>query len=59
MGSEMPFEQRIVAFSVVEGIFFSDSFCAIFGKKKFYTSFDKKVYRKKVGGKRMYLCTEK
>jgi ribonucleoside-diphosphate reductase subunit M2 len=33
MESDMPFEQRIVAFAVVEGIFFSGSFCAIFWLK--------------------------
>ena len=33
MQSDLPFEQRIVAFSVVEGIFFSGSFCAIFWLK--------------------------
>ena len=33
MESDRPFEERIVAFSVVEGIFFSGSFCAIFWLK--------------------------
>ena len=32
--SEAPFAQRLVAFAVVEGIFFSGSFCAIFWLKK-------------------------
>ena len=29
-----PFEERIIAFAIVEGIFFSSSFCAIFWLKK-------------------------
>lgn len=33
MDSDKPFEQRIVAFAVVEGIFFSGSFCSIFWLK--------------------------
>lgn len=33
MLSERPYEQRVVAFAVVEGIFFSGSFCAIFWLK--------------------------
>lgn len=32
--SEAPFAQRLVAFAVVEGVFFSGSFCAIFWLKK-------------------------
>ena len=32
--SHAPFAQRLVAFAVVEGIFFSGSFCAIFWLKK-------------------------
>lgn len=31
---ELPFQQRLVAFAIVEGIFFSASFCAIFWLKK-------------------------
>jgi len=34
MGANAPFAQRLVAFSCVEGIFFSGSFCAIFWLKK-------------------------
>jgi len=34
MNKEAPFIQRLVAFSCVEGIFFSGSFCAIFWLKK-------------------------
>lgn len=34
MQSEAPFAQRIVAFSIVEGLFFSGAFCAIFWLKK-------------------------
>lgn len=31
---ELPFQQRLVAFAIVEGIFFSASFCSIFWLKK-------------------------
>lgn len=34
MAADAPFEQRLVAFAAVEGIFFSGSFCAIFWLKK-------------------------
>lgn len=34
MDSKVPFEERLVAFAAVEGIFFSSSFCAIFWLKK-------------------------
>jgi len=34
MSSEAPFQQRLVAFAAIEGIFFSGSFCAIFWLKK-------------------------
>jgi ribonucleoside-diphosphate reductase subunit M2 len=34
IASDQPFGQRLVAFAVVEGIFFSGSFCAIFWLKK-------------------------
>lgn len=34
MDSERPFGERLVAFSAVEGIFFSGSFCAIYWLKK-------------------------
>lgn len=34
LDSSRPFEERVVAFSVVEGIFFSGSFCAIFWLKE-------------------------
>lgn len=34
ISSDRPFGERLVAFSVVEGIFFSGSFCAIFWLKK-------------------------
>ncbi len=34
MESDKPFEQRVVAFAVVEGVFFSGSFCAIFWLKE-------------------------
>ena len=34
MHSDAPFAQRLVAFAVVEGLFFSGSFCAIFWLKK-------------------------
>lgn len=34
LGSENTFAQRLVAFSIVEGVFFSGSFCAIFWLKK-------------------------
>jgi ribonucleotide reductase beta subunit family protein with ferritin-like domain len=30
---DLPFEQRIIAFAIVEGVFFSGSFCAIFWLK--------------------------
>jgi ribonucleotide reductase beta subunit family protein with ferritin-like domain len=33
MQSDRPFEERIIAFSIVEGIFFSGAFCAIFWLK--------------------------
>lgn len=33
MDSKKPFSQRIIAFAVIEGIFFSGSFCAIFWLK--------------------------
>ena len=33
MTSDKPFEQRIIAFAIVEGVFFSGSFCAIFWLK--------------------------
>ena len=33
MVSSKPFEQRIIAFAIVEGLFFSGSFCAIFWLK--------------------------
>jgi ribonucleotide reductase beta subunit family protein with ferritin-like domain len=33
MNNDKPFEERIIAFSIVEGIFFSGSFCAIFWLK--------------------------
>jgi ribonucleotide reductase beta subunit family protein with ferritin-like domain len=33
MSSEQPFEQRVIAFAIIEGIFFSGSFCAIFWLK--------------------------
>ena len=32
--SEAPFAQRLIAFSIVEGVFFSGSFCSIFWLKK-------------------------
>jgi ribonucleotide reductase beta subunit family protein with ferritin-like domain len=32
--SDAPFSQRLIAFAIVEGIFFSGSFCAIFWLKK-------------------------
>jgi len=32
--SEAPFAQRLIAFAIVEGVFFSGSFCAIFWIKK-------------------------
>lgn len=32
--SSLPFQERLVAFSVVEGVFFSASFCSIFWLKK-------------------------
>merc|ERR1711861_31584 len=34
MGENCSFAERVVAFSAVEGIFFSGSFCAIFWLKK-------------------------
>jgi len=34
IASDAPFEQRLVAFACVEGIFFSGSFCAIFWLKR-------------------------
>lgn len=34
IGSDEPFAQRLVAYTAVEGIFFSGSFCAIFWLKK-------------------------
>lgn len=34
LSADAPFEQRLVAFAAVEGIFFSGSFCAIFWLKK-------------------------
>ena len=34
MDSSLPFQQRLVAFACVEGIFFSGAFCAIFWLKK-------------------------
>jgi len=34
MTSDKPFEQRIISFAIVEGIFFSGSFCAIFWLKE-------------------------
>ena len=33
MNNDLPFEERLVAFAVVEGLFFSASFCAIFWLK--------------------------
>lgn len=33
LASERPFEQRVIAFAIVEGVFFSGSFCAIFWLK--------------------------
>jgi len=36
--SDRPFEDRVIAFAVVEGIFFSGSFCAIFWLKRKYPS---------------------
>jgi ribonucleoside-diphosphate reductase beta chain len=33
MNSNRPFEERLIAFAIVEGIFFSGSFCAIFWLK--------------------------
>jgi len=44
MDSSHPFEQRIVGFACVEGIFFSGSFCAIFWLK------DRGVMTKALGG---------
>jgi len=44
MNSDTPFEQRLVAFACVEGIFFSGSFCAIFWLK------DKGIMTKALGG---------
>lgn len=44
MNPKMPFEQRLVAFACVEGIFFSGSFCAIFWLK------DRGVMTKALGG---------
>ncbi len=32
--SDVPFAQRLIAFAIVEGVFFSGSFCAIFWLKK-------------------------
>ena len=34
MNKTLPFVERLIAFSAVEGIFFSGSFCAIFWIKK-------------------------
>jgi len=34
LASEQPFARRLVAFAVVEGVFFSGSFCAIFWMRK-------------------------
>ena len=34
IGSDEPFAMRLIAFAIVEGIFFSGSFCAIFWLKK-------------------------
>ena len=34
ISSDAPFAQRLIAFAIVEGIFFSGSFCAIFWLKK-------------------------
>jgi ribonucleoside-diphosphate reductase subunit M2 len=34
MSSDAPFAQRLLAFAIVEGIFFSGSFCAVFWLKK-------------------------
>ena len=33
MNKERPFEERVIAFSIVEGVFFSGAFCAIFWLK--------------------------
>ena len=44
MSQDRPFEQRIVAFAAIEGIFFSGSFCAIFWLK------DRGLMTKALGG---------
>lgn len=44
MTQDKPFEQRIVAFAAIEGIFFSGSFCAIFWLK------DRGLMTKALGG---------
>ncbi len=44
MSQDQPFEQRLVAFAAIEGIFFSGSFCAIFWLK------DRGLMTKALGG---------
>lgn len=44
MDAKLPFEERLVAFAAVEGIFFSGSFCAIFWLK------DRGLMTKALGG---------
>ena len=44
MSQDKPFEQRLVAFAAIEGIFFSGSFCAIFWLK------DRGLMTKALGG---------